>query len=108
MEYIFTSDRLYPVDRSLDTDPGGGIMVDRDTLICYDVVDVGVSAAVWEFSVHGKEGRFRTHYDWSLVENTPENVARLKTWRWAIAFADEATRNAANLFRSVSKVPERK
>lgn len=108
MEYIFASDRLYPVDRSLATDPGGGTLVIPDTLICYDVVDVGtgnfMGASTWEFSVRGREGRFRTHYAWALVKDTPENVVCLREMRAAQACAEEARIRARSLALRVKNV----
>ena len=86
MKYIFASDRLYPVDRELDTDPHGGIRVEPDTLICYDVEGVGnnnlMGADTWQFKVEGKgDTLFRTHYAWALVQLTEINVANHKAFR---------------------------
>lgn len=108
MEYLFASDRLYPVDRSLDTHPHGGIQVEKDTLVCYDVEPKGngnfMSADTWEFSVRGMEGRFRTHYGWALVQNTPENVGRLQVMRSAQNTAEEWRRRVKRLSHTVIDV----
>lgn len=107
MEYLFASDRLYPVDRSGD-DIGGGFLVERDTLVCYDVKDVGngnfMGASTWEFSVQGREGRFRTHYDWALVENTPENIRNLQAMRSAQNTVEDWQRRVSRLAKHVVKV----
>jgi len=76
-EYIYRFHKLFP----------GHIDVPEDTLICYDVRSEdpgslakyiqGTKATSWSFSVRGREGRFVTHYDWSLVRNSPENLSRL-------------------------------
>jgi len=110
MEYIFASDRIYPVDRSLDTHKHGGILVERDTLICYDVVGIGsnnfMGASTWQFKVHGHgDTLYRTHYAWALVENTPENVERLKAAREAqrkVVAAQWEAKQVANLVTHVS------
>ena len=86
MKYLFTSDRIYPVLKSrsplpegLEWHEGGGCLVIPDTLVCYDVEVAGTNnfmgADTWEFSVEGFDGlRFRTHYDWALVQNIPLNL----------------------------------
>lgn len=76
-EYVYRLDKLFP----------GHIDVPEDTLICYDVRPEnpsalaksiqGNEATAWSFSVRGREGRFVTHYNWSLVRNDPENLAKL-------------------------------
>jgi hypothetical protein len=113
MKYLFASDRLYPVDRELDTHPHGGIGVEKDTLICYDVEAVGnnnlMGADTWQFKVEGKgDTLFRTHYAWALVENTPLNLGRLATLRRAQHAAEAARREAARVASFVANVATRK
>ena len=108
MEYLFASDRLYPVDRSLDTHEHGGILVEKDTLVCYDVTPVGdnnfMGASTWEFSVRGRDGRFRTHYGWALVENTPENIGNLQVMRSAQHTVQDWQRRVSRLAKHVVDV----
>jgi hypothetical protein len=107
MEFVFASDRLYPVDRTLDTDKGGGILVERDTLICYDVMPVGsnnfMGASTWEFKVRGHgDVLYRTHYAWALVQNTPENIGHLRDVRAAQQTVNEWQKRVKRLFARVA------
>ena len=112
MEYIFASNRLYPVDRELDTSVHGGILVDKDVLICYEVEPVGsnnfMGASTWQFKVRGHgDVLYKTHYDWALVENTPENVVRLKALRDTRRRIEEIEREAKRQFKLVANVSTR-
>lgn len=109
MEYIFSSYRLYPVDRALETDPGGGILVEPDTLVCYDVKAIGnnnfMGASTWHFKVHGHgDVVYKTHYAWALMLNTPENVARNAEFRAAQSRAEQARLAARRLGKLVLDV----
>jgi hypothetical protein len=88
MEYIFTSDRIYPkrlqhgspLPQGLTWHEHGGCLVESGTLICYDVEPAGnnniMRANTWTFKVRGfGDMVFQTHYDWALSENTVQNHA---------------------------------
>ena len=103
-EYIFASDRIYPigVHKPSNVPPPiglvrhhhGGCMVEKDTLVCYDVKQTGKLS--WSFKVRGFDGAvFETHYQWALVENTPANIEGLRRWR-AQQLVTEQSQAAAN------------
>lgn len=102
MEYLYHYHILYSVGGDL-----AGEHVESDTLICYDVEAVGVKgigacilgkdAKAWTFSIRGREGRFRTNYDWALVRNTEENHKRMQS-------IEEAQYDRAELQKQITKL----
>jgi|SRR6185503_7749299 len=79
-EYLYHLTLLYQ-------EKGGSIKVNEDEEVCYDVRPVpqctlgqvinGKGATAWTFSVRGREGRFITHYDWTLIRVSGDNRQRL-------------------------------
>lgn len=119
MEYIFTSNRIYPkgVDRDAALPGGltwhehGGCLVESGTLICYDVAAAGnsnfMNADTWTFKVHGFEDMvFQTHYAWALSENTTQNRACITAAQRAdatLAVAKAQSKLAHSLVKNVSR-----
>lgn len=108
MEYLFASDRLYPVYCPQTEGSHDPILVCPDSLICYDVKPIGnnnfMGASTWEFSVRGRTGRYRTHYAWALVQNTPENLLNLQRMRIAQREVEAARNKVKRLSKQVLDV----
>lgn len=83
-EYLYHFTTLYPEKGHLVRD---SLTVVEGEEVCYDVQPVpqctlgqiinGKVAKAWTFSVRGREGRFITHYDWTLIRVSGDNRIRL-------------------------------
>lgn len=117
--YLFDSEMLFPRDRS-NADSGDiphSVDVEPLKYKCINVAWAGAAnfmgAPTWDFQIEGgvpglpKDQWFRTHYDWSLVENTPGNLSKAvyvrELLRRAAAVRAEATQ--ANKSVAIIKVP---
>lgn len=72
--YLFDSKQLYPK-------AGSVVEVEPLTLVCHNVKYKGknfVGTLSWEFQIVGKDEWYVTNYDWALVLNTEENLAKIK------------------------------
>lgn len=105
-KYIYTHFRLWHVDHRLDTHKHGGITVDEDTLICYDVQpnrkEDGTVTTGFTFKIEGKgDTVFKCYYDWALAEDTPENRKRLAAWREQKMLVEEEQARAEKLHAQI-------
>lgn len=106
MEYLFSSSNLYSVGGGLDP-----AVVVPDTLVCYDVKQVHkpnfIGTLTWEFKVKGHgDTLYKTHYEWALVENTPENLQKLKALNDQQALVRRAIRERNRLSELIAKAPK--
>jgi hypothetical protein len=85
IKYLYAHTKLFPNEGKIWPEPGelpASIDVESLTLECINVKPVGctnfMGADTWNFQVVGHGDRwYHTHYDWSIVEDTPENIALL-------------------------------
>lgn len=82
-KYLYAHTQLFPNGGKIWPELGelpSSIDVEALTIECINVTPVGcnnfMGASTWEFQVVGHGDLwYHTHYDWSIIENTPENVA---------------------------------
>lgn len=101
MKYLYNYKYLYPI--GLDQEN-----VKELTLECYDIQPAGrdniVGKSRWEFKVVGRGDQiFRTSYDWSLVENTPENLALIAEFEEIHRQREELQAKASAVFGRVRR-----
>lgn len=82
-KYLYAHTQLFPNGGKIWPEPGdlpASMEVEPLTLECINVKPVGsdnfMGADTWHFQVvgHGEQW-YHTHYDWSIVEDAPENIA---------------------------------
>jgi hypothetical protein len=107
--YIYNDCHLFPNEGKMFPEAGelpSSIDVDPMTLECINVKPAGnnnfMNADTWYFQIVGHGDRwYHTHYDWALVENTPENVALAWQFHEIHRKRDELQRHASTVFKQI-------
>jgi hypothetical protein len=98
MKYLYNYRYLYPVGKQLEE-------VQELTLECYDVTPTFpnlIGASSWDFKVVGRGDQlFHTSYDWSLVENTPENLEIIAEFKVKQIMRDALQDQASKVFKRI-------